>query len=704
MRRHTLAVSLRLLLSTPIVFPAASGPTIDDLISLKRVGSPTISPDGHWVAYTVRETNWDADRYDTQLYLANVDTGAIRQITHAARSSTAPAWSPDGKQLAFASDRTDKRQIYLLDPTGGEAEAITSGDESPGAFRWSPDGRTIAYTSTDPAPDALKAREKEFGQFDVIGEQHRMTHLHLLDVATHKTSQLTKGAFTVGGFDWSPDGTKIAFDHRINSDNANGGTADISIVTVGDGVVRALVTQAGPDTNPVWSPDGTQIAFETALANPAYFYSNTVIATIPASGGAIRPLSKAFDEDPSIVDWRAEGLYFSASARTNGYLYRLNPQTMQTTKVMPGDGWSANGFTIGASSRAVAFIASNPATFPEVFVGSLAGAAPKKITMEGLQVAAWPQPTREVVTWKSQDGATIEGVLHKPADFKAGQKYPLLVVIHGGPTGVSRPTPFASTSTYPIDLWLNQGALVLEPNYRGSAGYGEAFRALNVRNLGVGDAWDVLSGIDALIAQGLVDPAASARWAGARAATSRRSLDARQRAVQGDLGRRRHLGLDDVLRDDGHHAVHAAVSEGDAVGRSGDLQEDLADHVHQGRQDADAHPARRHRPARAAAGCVRALPRAARSARADEAHRLPRLRGRRAWAVETQVLTRSDDAQPRMVRRVFLRRRTLNAERETPNGERETRTEERETRVYFFSGINVTCTRLASLKYVFAAV
>jgi len=101
--------------------------------------------------------------------------------------------------------------------------------------------------------------------------------------------------------------------------------------------------------------------------------------------------------------------------------------------------------------------------------------------------------------------AELEGALHKPADFQAGRRYPLLVVIHGGPTGVSRPQPYGSASFYPIDGWLTKGALVLEPNYRGSAGYGEAFRSLNVRNLGIGDAWDVLGGIDALVGEGLVE-------------------------------------------------------------------------------------------------------------------------------------------------------------------------------------------------------
>src|SRR5262249_17245180 len=131
---------------------------------------------------------------------------------------------------------------------------------------------------------------------------------------------------------------------------------------------------------------------------------------------------------------------------------------------------------------------------------------PRKLTNMNAQTASWPAGTLEVVSWKSQDGAAIEGVLHKPADFDPSRKYPLLVVIHGGPTGISRAVPYTST-IYPLDVWVPRGILGFEPNYRGSAGYGEKFRALNVRNLGVGDAWDVLSGIDALVARGMVDPA-----------------------------------------------------------------------------------------------------------------------------------------------------------------------------------------------------
>jgi dipeptidyl aminopeptidase/acylaminoacyl peptidase len=480
--------------------PPRVAPTIDEILSLKRAGSPEISPDGRWVAYTVRETNWDDNAYDTEIWLADATTGDTRQLTNAKKSSQSPAWSADGTKLAFISDRTDKGQVYVISPQGGEAAALTSVEEGVNAFAWSPDGTTIAYTATEPKPSAIKDREKKYGEFEVVEQDHRMTHLFALDVATHATRTLTTGAFTIGGFSWSPDGKSIAFDHRVNPELKNGGSADISIVTVADRSVRKLVTQDGPDSNPVWSPDGARIAFQTAMANPAFFYSNSVIATIPANGGTPTVVSAAFDEDPQIVDWKSNGLFFSASARTYSYLYKLDPETRAISRMPAPDQTVNSSFSISKDGQTIASLRADATSMAEVFAGS------KQLTALNAQTANWTTSTLDVVSWKSQDGATIEGVLHKPLDFDPARKYPLLVVVHGGPTGVSRPVPFTST-IYPIDVWVPRGVLVLEPNYRGSAGYGEKFRALNVRNLGVGDAWDVLSGVDSLIAKGIVDPA-----------------------------------------------------------------------------------------------------------------------------------------------------------------------------------------------------
>ena len=473
-------------------------PTADQILSLKRAGTPEISPDGRWVAYTVRETNWDDNAYDTQIWIADATTGAARQLTQGKKSSQSPAWSPDGTRLAFISDRTDKRQIYLINPLGGEADALTSLEEGVANFAWAPDGKAIAYTSTEPKPAALKDREKKFGEFQVVEHDYRMTHLFVIDVATRATRTLTSGAFTVGSFSWSPDGKAIAFDHRVNPSPASSGSADISIVTVADASIRKLVAQEGPDSHPVWSPDGSRIAFESSMANPAYFYTNSVIATVPAAGGAPAPLLSSFDEDPSIVAWKTNGLFFSASERTFSYLYRLDPNTRTATKISPADPAVNSSFSLSKDGQTVASLRADAKSMAEVFVGT------KKLTDLNAQTTHWTTSTLEVVSWKSQDGATIEGVLHKPLGFEPTRKYPLLVVIHGGPTGVSRAIPFTST-IYPIDVWVTRDVLVLEPNYRGSAGYGEKFRSLNVRNLGVGDAWDVISGVDALIAKGMVD-------------------------------------------------------------------------------------------------------------------------------------------------------------------------------------------------------
>lgn len=486
---------------------AAPAPSIDDVLNLKRVGGPAISPDGRQVAFTIRETNWDDNAFETEIWLANADGGAPRQMTQAAKSSVDPAWSPDGRWLAFISDRDGKRQIYRLALAGGEAERLTSGEDVR-AFQWSPDGTRIAFTMMDPVSEAKKERDKKYGEFRIEDQDRRMTHLHLLDVASRARRALTSGAFVVGSFDWSPDSTTIAFDHRTSSDPADGDSADISLVTVASDNRVVAVSQAGPDSNPRWSPDGRQIAFVSSMAKPFFYYQNSVIAVVTPGETKVQSLTDAFDEDANLIDWTPRGIMFSASQRTATALFRLNPTTREILRHQPHPAWIGSQFSFSADGAATAFVGAGPADFSDIYVGpaeALVKAA--KVSDTGAQVAAWPRHVREVVSWKSQDGAAIEGVLHKPSDFQAGRRYPLLIVIHGGPTGVSRPVPYTNgAGYYPIDLFLARGALVLEPNYRGSAGYGEKFRSLNVRNLGIGDAWDVLSGVDALAAQGLVDP------------------------------------------------------------------------------------------------------------------------------------------------------------------------------------------------------
>ena len=481
----------------------AAEPSVDQMLALRRAATPVVSPDGRFVAYAVRDTDLVGNAYVTQLWLADVDTRQVRALTLGTKSNSAPAWSPDGSKLAFLSDRGEKRQVWWLDMRGGEPVKLTATEEGVLAFAWSPDGAGVAYSAPEGRDDARKERDKRLGELERDTDRGS-ANLWLHTLGGAKGRRLTSGGWAVGDFSWSPDGTRIAFDHQTHDALAADSTKDISVLDVASGHVTPLVTWRGPDAHPVWSPDGSQLAFETTAESPDWYYANGCVAVVPAGGGTPAVLTRGFDEDLSLVAWTPRGLWFSANQGTSAYLYTFDPGTRVATRVAPEAGWAGSAWNLTRDGRAWTCIAGDATHYPEVLFAR-DGATSTALTRLGEQLAGWTLGTSDVVSWTSRDGARIEGVLRKPAGWRPGARRPLLVVIHGGPTGVSRPTRFAATYVYPIEHWLARGALVLEPNYRGSAGYGAAFRALNVRNLGLGDAWDVVTGIESLARSGLVD-------------------------------------------------------------------------------------------------------------------------------------------------------------------------------------------------------
>src|SRR5882762_9051676 len=317
--------------------------------------------------------------------------------------------------------------------------------------------------------------------------------------------RLTEGdKFSLGEFSWSPDGTRIAFSAQKDPDLISSETADLYVVTVSDGALKKIVSTPGPDTNPRWSPDGKKIAFETAAGGKYYFYTNVKIAVVAAEGGTPEILTEAFDEDPGLIGWGPDGIYFAAEQKTFAHLFRLNPATKAVEKLSAPDRMASVSFSLSQDYRQAAYRAALENQYAEIYSSNVVPWQGKKLTAMGDQLKGFTLAHREVTSWKSADGTTIEGVVYKPAGFDPRKKYPLLVVIHGGPTGADQPIVNADRY-YPLERFVAKGALVLKPNYRGSAGYGEKFRALNVRNLGVGDYADVISGVDALIAKGWVD-------------------------------------------------------------------------------------------------------------------------------------------------------------------------------------------------------
>jgi len=513
-------------------------PAFEEILSLRQVGSPAISPDGRTVAFTVTTADWKENRFDTEIWIAREGAPAVQLTRTEKQSSTTPRWSPDGRWLAFLTDRGNKTQVWLIRPDGGEAQPLTQAAEAVSNFRWAPDSRRMAFTMQEPEPDSMKQRRDRLGEFAVEDAEYRQSHLWMVDVApdpwpapperpcapagTTRDSartaaaahdlcvrppepvRLTSGAFTVTGFQWSPDGTRIAIEHRRDPLIASSSTTDISVLAVATKELRPVVTGPGFDGAPLWSPDSRWIVYSTNAGDTTSdYYRNGQLAKIAADGGTPVRLAAELDENPSAVSWNPTGLYLIAYRGTRRALFTVDPTTGRTSLFANApDVIGAVSFS--TDGRAVALYGQTPSTLAEIYRTATTPFRPVAVTAMSRQIEGWPVGTSEVIAWNSTDGERIEGVLHKPAGFDPSRRYPLLVVIHGGPAGVDVPVPVFGT-VYPVTQWLARGALVLRPNYRGSAGYGERFRSLNVRNLGVGDAWDVLSGVDHLVGLGIVD-------------------------------------------------------------------------------------------------------------------------------------------------------------------------------------------------------
>jgi len=505
------------------VAAAQKVPTIDQSLEMRSVGAPQISPDGKRVVYEETRTNWESNAFETDLWIADVATGESHLLTTTAKSANDAAWSPDGKWIAFLSDRVapldkspaGKRQLYVIPANGGESQQLTKMENGVNGFEWAPDSQRIALSAEAPEPKAMKDRKDTFGDYHVIHADYAMVHLWALELPTTdaagRTSALaepkllTAGeAFSVGSFSWAPDGKRIAFSAQRDPDLISGFSSDIYTVVVADSTVKKIVDTPSPDNDPKWSPDGSQIAYVTNDGSKNFFYTNRKIAVVPADGGAPKVLTTQFDEDPGLLKWGPDGIYFSALQKTSSGLFLLTPQADKVIKMEIPGSTLAGAFSFSKDFKQLAYRGSGANEYAEIYAVGLGARTPVQVTHVGDQLKGFDTAKREVVQWKSGDGATVEGILIKPVDFDPHKKYPLLVVIHGGPTGIDVPA-IAADRYYPIEHWVAKGAVVLKPNYRGSAGYGEKFRSLNVRNLGVGDYADVISGVDYLIAQGFVD-------------------------------------------------------------------------------------------------------------------------------------------------------------------------------------------------------
>jgi dipeptidyl aminopeptidase/acylaminoacyl peptidase len=532
MTRH-LALLVSLLAVSPAAALAGDRPwTSDDVLGLRVVSDPRVSPDGQLVAYVVESLNGAKDAYQTDVWLVPAAGGEARPLAASPVGDDQPRWSPDGKRLAFLSERPRpgvkedeadeaRRQIWLIRPDGGEAAPLTAAPGAVSDFEWSPDGKTIAFIARQPKSDERKRREKEKDDAWTPSEQYAWSRLSVVDVATRQSRQLTTGAVHVTGLSFSPDGRTIAFAGQPTPLIPDTFRSDIYTIPAAGGVPAPLVARKGLDSAPAWSPDGQWIAFVSQDGRDEEWYTNNYATVVAAAGGTPRALTTSLDESigglfGAKLVWAPDSrsVLFPAQKRTAAHLYRATLEG----KIDPvTSGPEVNGApSIDRRGETLVFLREDSVTPREVWTMRLAPAAaagvraaapsPRRLTDTNPQARDLLSFPKELVGWKGAGGWEMEGLLVYPPGYVRGARVPLALNVHGGPAGTHSNTFTPSARLWGWPLFAQAGYAILFPNPRGSGGYGEAFRAANVRDWGVKDYEDLMSGVDALVERGIADP------------------------------------------------------------------------------------------------------------------------------------------------------------------------------------------------------
>ncbi|MCI0440816.1 MAG: S9 family peptidase [Chloroflexi bacterium] len=502
--------------------------TAEDLLKLKFIGGPQISPDGERAAFTVKAVETQKNHYVTHLWMADIGTGRVRQFTHGEVTDGAPQWSPDGGCIAFVRTKDKQSQIWIIPADGGEAWQLTKLDEGGiGAPQWSPDGRRIALTFRPTHPDwtekAGKEREEKglsnppriitrlFYRMDGEGFLDTRQHLWTCDAETGEAKQLTSGEYDSGNPAWSPDGKRLAFTSNRSADpEMRPYEIDIWLMPSEGGELRRVPTPIGSKRSLVWSPDGKRIAYVGyAVGEDPWGIHNDRLWVVGVENGDARCLTESLDRAVGNVTlgdarvmfggsppaWSKDGerLFFQVSDKGSAHLYTVSPSDARPIALTKG-AIDVLGFSVDAKAAAFILLIDQPSQPPEVFSGSLdaEGFALRPLTMlnapilDGLTLS---EP--EEVWFSSSDGTEIQGWVMKPPDFEAGRKYPFLLSIHGGPHA-----QYGNVFFHEFQMLAARGYVVMYANPRGSFGREEEFAACIRGDWGNLDYDDVMAAAD----------------------------------------------------------------------------------------------------------------------------------------------------------------------------------------------------------------
>src|SRR5467141_3839322 len=505
--------------------------TFDDMIKLHRIAEPQVSRDGKWVAYTVSTPDMDANRGVSNIWVTSTAGCAAMQLTQSGHDSS-PVWSPDGKTLAFLSSRAGESQVYLLSMQGGEAHALAKLSTGADLVKWSPDGKTIAFTSSV-YPDCVsrsaaapnnddecnKKRDEEREKNKVkahVAERllyRHWTHWnegkrsHLFVVPADGSAaprDLTLGAdYDIppderggpGDINFSPDSKELCFTAVTDRMEAISTNADLFIASVAGGEAKRITTQQGFDGNPVYSPDGQFIAYHAQLT-PGYEADRWRVMLYDRQSGKRENLTEGFDRGAEGLAWSADSktILFTAENETQKPVYAMAARGGAEPKKIIADTFNA-AISFSADGKTLAFERTSMTMPAEVFASASDGSNVRQLSHQNDSILAALEIMNppETFWFEGAEGTKVQAMLIRPPKFDPTKKYPLLVVLHGGPQ-----TMWANAWGYRwnVEVFSAAGYVTLMINRRGSTGYGQKFTDEITNNWGGRAYTDVMNGVD----------------------------------------------------------------------------------------------------------------------------------------------------------------------------------------------------------------
>jgi len=481
---------------------------IIDLLNVPRLSDPQLSPDGRRVVYTRADSDWKTGKRISHVWLAPVDGGAPVQLTHGTDGESAPRWSPDGKTLAFVAKRGDDEfaQVYLMPIDGGEARRVTTHASAVSEISWTPDGGALVFMAPEAKNADEKARDKVKDDVYAYDENFKQTHLWKVTVATSAEARITSGDYAITSYELSDDGRRLVY-HRAPSPLL--GDRDRGEIWVSDlsGANAVQITKnTVPENGASLSPDDSTVLFTSGANAQFETYYNGRLFVAPANGGNARVLVGE-PYDVGAAQWSADGksIYFLANMGVHEELFVV-PASGGTPKQLT-KGQHAIG-SLARSGHHFALIVSDSTTGGEVYTADPSATGEQalhRVTHVFDYLSHDFQLGRqEALTWKGADGVTVEGILTYPVGYQSGTRYPFVVMTHGGPQAADKFS--IGSSAYEIQVLAGKGYAVLQPNYRGSTGYGDAFLRDMVGHYFQNAHLDVMAGVDEVIKRGIADP------------------------------------------------------------------------------------------------------------------------------------------------------------------------------------------------------